>query len=163
MAKLKGLKKINKIINDFTKENFGVRANLDKEFLAYCRAKRIGYTLAVETEDINFFLEDAQARFPEVHADPFLWFLMHEVGHCMTDNTWTEAEKERINCKKSELSEVEDDQLRNDLYHTCPDEYFATRWAGQWMTKHQKKIAKFWNKIQPAIMEFYKKNGLLEV
>ena len=53
MAKLKGLKKINKIINDFTKENFGVRANLDKEFLAYCRAKRIGYTLAVETEDIN--------------------------------------------------------------------------------------------------------------
>ena len=72
MAKLKGLKKIDKIINDFTKENFGVRADLHKEFLAYCGAKRIGYTLAAETEDINFFLEDAQARFPEIHADPFL-------------------------------------------------------------------------------------------
>ena len=55
-----------------------------------------------------------------------------------------------------------DTDLRNNWYHCLPDEFFATRWAGNYMRKHPKKIAKFWAEMQAEIIKFYKKNGLLE-
>ena len=33
---LKGIRKVEKIINDFTTKNFGVTARLDTEFEAFC-------------------------------------------------------------------------------------------------------------------------------
>lgn len=161
MAKVKGLKKLNKIINEFTKENFGVKAKLGSEFLAYPQIQTINYAIASSTEDINFFITDAIAKYPHIQADPFLWLLLHEIGHCQTDAIFTEEESEYFNNRKEELEYIQDDQLRNDYYHCLPDEFLATRWAANYMINHQKKLTKFWkNKLQPALIDFYTKNSV---
>ncbi len=162
MAKIKGLKKINKIINEFTIKNFGVTAEIGTDFQAYCNSKHITYALVMTSESINYFKADAETRFPQVKADIFLWCLMHEIGHCMTDETWTIEEQAYFDCQKETLTGVEDDFSRYSWYHAIPDEYFATKYAGNFMTKHPKKMAKFWAKLGPALMIFYEKNGLME-
>ena len=35
-----------------------------------------------------------------VNADIFLWALMHEIGHCMTEDMWTDEEREYFNYQK---------------------------------------------------------------
>lgn len=162
MAIVKGLNRINKIINDFTQKNFGVTAELNAEFQAFCGSKVINYTLFYDEDSRKFFMDDAEARFPDVKADIFLWCLMHEIGHCMTDDAWTEADTNFfLNIRDEYLPFVEDDQMRYDLYHALPDEFIATNWAGNYMRKHPKKIAKFWAELQPAIIRMYKKNGVI--
>jgi hypothetical protein len=160
MAKIKGLKRINKIINEFTSQ-FGVRADLDSEFEAFCDEKRIGYVLFFNEDDKNFFIEDARKRYPGITADIFLWCLLHEIGHCMTEEMWTEEECLYFAEQKEAMTNIEDDQLRNDWYHACPDEFFATKWAGDYMMNHTEEIAELWTKLQAAIIRMYKKNGVI--
>jgi hypothetical protein len=159
--KIKGLKKVDKIVNNFTQKNFGVTAKLDNEFEAFCSKKVIGYTLFCDEDEKAYFIMDAQAKYPHINADIFLWCLMHEIGHCLTDDMWNENEQKYFYIQKKNMTNIEDDRLRNDWYHACPDEFFATKWAGDYMTAHPKKIAKFWNKMQMAIINLYKKNNLI--
>lgn len=166
MAKLKGMKKVHRIINEFTRKEFGVKAKLDTEFEAWCDENVIGYTLAIEEDDINQFLRDAEKRFPTVKADPFLWLLLHEIGHCMTNEMWTTEELTRFDEQREILGEIVDNfdtvtNIKNDWYHSLPDEYWATRFAGAYMMNKPKKVKKFWKKLQPAIIEFYQLNGLI--
>ena len=161
MAKVKGLKRINKIINKFT-EQFGIKAVLNDDFEAHCGEMIIGYTFAVNADDGYYFLSDVAMRYPDIEADIFLWSLMHEIGHCMTDSMWTEEELEYFWYQKERMTNEEKDYLRNDWYHATPDEFFATKWAGEYMLRHQKKICKFWNKLQPAIERMYRLNGVTD-
>lgn len=75
---------------------------------------------------------------------------------------WTEEELQYFEEQKESMAYEQDDQMRNDWYHALPDEFFATRWAGEYMRNHPKKVAKFWNKLQPALANVYIKNELLE-
>lgn len=161
MARLKGLKKVDKVINKFTK-SFGIKADLGTDFQAFCNGCVINYTLAIEKEDIDYFIADAEARYPDINADIFLWCLLHEIGHILTDDFWTDEELEYFEEQKEMLTAYEDDDLRNNWYHCIPDEFFATRWAGEYMRKHPKKIAKFWKELQTELIKFYKKNELTE-
>ena len=162
MAKLKGIKKIDRIINNFTK-NFNIKADLGEEFLAYCDDRLINYTLVIDEADINYFIEDAKKRYPDVQADIFLWSLMHEIFHVITDNMWTPEELDYFEEKKEEIYLLSNDELdlKNDFYHCLPDEFMATKMAANYMRKHSKEISKFWIKLQKAIISFYKRNGLI--
>ncbi len=160
MAKLKGIRRIDRIINNFTK-NFNIKADLGNEFLAYCPDRLINYTLVIDEEDIRYFKEDAEKRYPDVHADIMLWCLLHEVGHIMTDDMWTEEELDYFEEQKEHMTSCADDDNRNDWYHACPDEFFATKWAGDYMRKYPKRIAKFWNELQIALIDFYRRNDLI--
>lgn len=161
MNKLKGLKKVTKIINKFTQKNFGVTAMVGTEFLAYCDRKEINFAFAIPEDDINYYLYDVANRYPQIQADIFLWCLLHEVGHCMTDEIWSEEESVYfMNQKEEMLPYIEDDEMRNAWYHAIPDEYLATRWAANYMIKHPKKVAKFWHELQEELFKFYLKNNL---
>ena len=103
----KELKPITKAINKWTKKNFGIKTILNVDFCAWCEEKKIGYSLMVCTQDAETFLEDVSTRFPELKADYFLWCLMHEIGHCMTDNEWTEEEQERFDIQLQRMTELE--------------------------------------------------------
>ena len=159
--KLKGIKKIDKLINKFTKQ-FNVTANLGSDFQAFCDDRTIEYTLTIDKESIEYFINDAEKRYPDIKADIFLWCLLHEIGHVITDVIWTDEEFEYFEEQKTEMTRYSDADLRNNWYHCLPDEFLATRWAGNYMRKHPKKIAKFWAEMQSEIIKFYKKNGLLE-
>ena len=37
----------------------------------------------------------------------------------------------------------------------------ATEWALNYMATHSDEIAEFWSELQPAILRFYRKNGLI--
>jgi hypothetical protein len=159
IMKIKGLKKVNRIVNRFTKK-FGVTAKPDTEFEAFCDRMTIGYALTCDKDDKAFFIADAEKRYPDIKADIFLWCLMHEIGHCVTDGFWSYEEQAYFTEQKEAMTNIEDDQLRNDWYHACPDEFFATKWAGDYMRKHPKEIARFWKKVQKAIIQVYLKNNV---
>ena len=160
MTKLKGMKRVNRIINEFANQ-FGVTAKLDMEFQAFCDTMTIGYTLFFDEESRYYFVNDAEKRYPEVKADIFLWAFMHEIGHCMTDHLWNEEDQGYFEQRKEDIICIQDDQERNDCYHSCPDEYFATKWAGDYMRDHAEEIAEFWNELQTAIIRMYRKNGVI--
>ena len=156
----KELKPITKAINEWTMKNFGIRTNLGTDFGALPTKNEIYYTLVVGTQDAETFMEDVSTRFPDLKADYFLWCLMHEIGHCMTDDEWTEDEQNRFDEQLKRMTEIENTREKSFWYYSMPNEFFATRWAGEYMEVHPKKIKKFWNKIQPMILEFYLKNNL---
>lgn len=160
MAKLKGIKNLTKEINKWTQKNFGIKTVLNEDFCAWCDEFKIGYTLVVCSQDAETFLEDVSMRYPDIKADYFLWCLLHEIGHCMTDEMWSEEEQERFDAELERMTEIENTKDKSYWYYSIPNEFFATRWAGDYMTAHPKKIAKFWNKIQPKILEIYEKNEI---
>ncbi len=163
MAKLKGIEKVEKIVSGFAGQ-FGVTARFDTEFEAFCDNGRriVGYTFLINEGGCGHFVEDAIKRYPDVEADLFLWALMHEIGHCMTESMWTPEEREYFYYQKDMIadSEVEVEHM-NAWYHACPDEFMATKWAGDFMRNHPKQMKKFWKKFKKALMYFYKENGLI--
>lgn len=175
MAELVGLEKIEDIINRFLKKEFKITAELSEEFQAFIPERIVNYTFAPTSECVQNFIPDAEHRYPGITADPFLWLLFHEVGHIMTENMWTQDERNYFNDQKrkyfyigdeteEELQEASfayiDEELLSDIYHAMPDEFMATRWAGDYMVKNGRKVAKFWAKLQPAILEFYALNDV---
>ena len=161
LAELEGFDLVNDIINDFTMKNFNIKANPAAEFEAYCETKEIGYTFVYEQDNREYFIKDAEMRFPEIEADIFLWCLLHEIGHVMTNPLWTQEEIDYFCHQKDQCAYIEDDQARHDWYHAIGDEFFATKWAGEYMLAHQQEIIDFWDRFQTALMLFYFKNGLI--
>ena len=158
---LKGIKKLDKAFNKFT-QAFGVKASLAEEFEAYVGTNEIGYTVFFSTVGREFFLENAETRYPDIKADIGLWALMHEIGHIKTYDMWSEDEREYFNYLANEyIPEIEDDAERYRTYHNTPIEYMATKWAGDTMRANPEKIAKRWRKLQNALMAFYRANGLI--
>lgn len=159
MAKLKGIEKINNIINELTEE-FGIHAELGEDFSALCAENKITYTLVCTDEAKQYFLADVEARYPEIKADIFLWCLLHELGHCMTDDMWSVAEDDYFWMQKDRCSEIEDDEARYAYYYAIPDEFFATKWAGDFMLENIEYLGEFWQRLQAAIIMCYIENGV---
>ena len=69
--KVKGMKTVKKVVNEFTK-TFGVKAEWGNEFEALPTNKIIRFTVIVDEDMDRVFLEDAEARYPMIHANLFL-------------------------------------------------------------------------------------------
>lgn len=158
---LKGINKINDIINEFL-EPFELTAELGTDFDYSFLEDKIHYALVVGDTSSNLFLKDAEARFPDVHADVFLWSLLHEIGHSETLDDLDDGVEELCMEIKRELNEHQDwsTEIRYTIYFNCPDEKAATDWAGEYLTTHFKEISLFWNKLQKAIKDFYQLNSI---
>jgi hypothetical protein len=158
--KVKGMKAITKVVNEFT-QTFGVTAEWGIEFEALPTDKIIHFTIIVDEDMDRVFLEDAETRFPAVHANLFLWLLMHEIGHCMTDHLWTMDDEAYFMKVKDKLDEYFDtSESVNEWYHTIGDEYMATKWAGEYMTAHPKKMKRFCRRMNKAMEIFCEKNEI---
>ncbi len=158
---LKGINEINVLINKFL-EPFDLTAELGTDF-DYCFLEnKIHYALVVGDISSKLFIENAEARFPEAHADIFLWSLLHEIGHSETlDDLEDGVEKLCMEIKRG-LNEHTGWSIehRHTIYFNCPDEYAATDWAGEYIITHNNELTIFWNKLQKAINNFYKLNGV---
>lgn len=162
MAKIKGLKKLTAVVNEFTIKNFGVTAEFGAEFEALPSDKIIHFSIIVDEDIQGATIDDMEARFPLVHADMFFWLLMHEVGHCMTDEVWDMDDEAYFEKMKNRLDDYFDGDVfaKNEWYHVIGDEYFATKWAGCYMMEHPKKMRKFAKKFHKAYMKFIEKNAI---
>lgn len=156
---LKGIDEINKVINEFL-EPFELTAELGTDF-DYCFLEdKVHYALIVGDASSKLFMENAEARFPDIHADVFLWSLLHEIGHSETLDDLDDGVEELCIEIKRGLNGHTDWSIehRHMIYFNCPDEMAATDWAGEYMMDHKDEIATFWNKLQPVIKRFYELN-----
>ena len=168
MGKLKGTKAILKVVNEFT-QSFGIKAVWGEEFIAMPSDMKIRFTVVIDNALHKCFLEDCERRFPEVHAHIFLWLLMHEIGHCMTTDAWEVDDtwyflKAKKKLRRYIMNGSDDiDTITyhlNEIYHAFPDEFLATKWAGEYMGNHPKKMQKFNKKLNKAMIKFIQKNSI---
>ncbi len=160
---LKGLKELTAVINDFTMKNFEVTAKLGTEFAAVPPKRLIYFTFIVSETMQQTTIDDMEARFPHIKADPFFWLLMHEIGHCMTAEIWDTDDEIYFNKMKDRLDDYFEEDIfsQNEWYHVIPDEYFSTKWAGGYMEEYPKKMRKFAKKFHKAFAKFLKKNNAI--
>ncbi len=150
---VEGIKQITTVLNDYLKP-FGLVAEMDYEFAYYWESDLITFSLLDIPEASNLFLLDAESRFPQIKAPFFIWALHHEIGHnCTYDDLSEEdiAESYAIKNKILKAKKHSDDDKM--LYYTCPDEYAATEWAGNYIMTHQERIAKMWNVVSDIIKQ----------
>lgn len=148
------IKVITDILNEFLKE-FDCTAKFGADFEYNLVKNRITYALVVPDSMDKKFVKNAEKWFPYVHADVFLWSFLHELGHHETEDDFEEQDW------KVYFNIVGTPHLDPEIYYNLPIEAAATRWAGEFMESHTKEVATLWNKLVPAIHDFYEVTGLV--
>lgn len=155
---MKGLSKITKLLNNFVKTiDKELFVEEDSDFAYYPSSNKITYSLVVSEKDNADFMQSVEFFNPSVKCDIFLWSILHEIGHHKTIDELSEFDLE-----KSELIKflAAGGAIPEKRYYECPDERAATGWAVQYAEFHTSILAEFWEKLQKAIMRFYKLNHI---
>lgn len=145
------LQKITNILNDFLAP-FECVAEVGTDFSYYLASNTINYTLIVSEIHINTFTTFVNNLFPTIHADPFLWSVLHELGHHETEDDFEDDEWKEYD---DIVSNWDSFNQKDEEYYNLPIEYAATSWAGNYMITHTKEVKELWNKIKPLIAQFY--------
>jgi len=168
MAKLKGMKKLNKTISAELKP-FGIsKAVCSDEYSYNFIDESVNFKLTENEIEDRWFTEFIKERFNYNVRYPFVISLLHEIGHHKANDEITDAiqdfcenEKERITAEMFNADEDYSKKLEWQ-YFNLPDEIMATQWAVTYAIKHPKKIKKMWVKMKKALMNFYKINGVMD-
>ena len=166
--KLKGIKRIDKIVNRYLKEKFGIKAYLGVDFSAFLDRREIEYSVFTAGMGDKFFNKFVTGLAPNIKADIFLTSLFHEVGHIYTQYNLSESEWDYGWDEKADIENILNDQSIDEKvieeqhmrYFNLPEEIAATRWAITYMEKYADDVAEFWNELQPAILRFFRKNKI---
>lgn len=141
---------ITKILNDFLAAvGSECKVELGPDFAYWYADSVITYSVVNCKKNSDDFLANAKRIFPTINADIFLWSFLHEVGH---DFTYDDLTDEEYNISMM-MKDTGD-------YYNAPDELAATEWAGNYMLENSAVVAALWRNLQPAIMKFYKDNGV---
>jgi hypothetical protein len=139
---------------------FGLTAKLDTDFAYYYVKDLVTFSI-FSFKGYDDFMLDAESRFPYINGvSPFIWSLLHEIGH---HETWDELTEEELK-ESAEIKESinEKDHSSRMAYFTCPDEYAATDWAGHYIESHRDKIDEFWDKVLVELYDFYVSNNITD-
>lgn len=166
--KIKGKKKLNKAISAQLAP-FGIaKAVCSDEYSYLFDKEKVTFKLTEGTTEDLWFAEFIKERFDYEVRYPFVISLLHEVGHHKANNEiegtiydFCMAEKARISVEMEE-ADADRSKVLEWEYFCLPDEIMATQWAVNWAKTHPKQIEIMWSKMQSALMEFYKKNGVLD-
>lgn len=154
-------KKIRKRLNmAVTKElkKFDIdKARLDDDFAFYYFDNTVTFKLNNDDTEDKYFLEFVKNRFNFITDCPFILFLLHEVGHSMTENDivgavndFCLAERERIMLGVNSNITKEERKKLNFEYFNLPDEIMATAWAVDYIKTNPKKIKKMRKRLENA-------------
>lgn len=163
MAKLKGLNKLTRELNKYTEEKFGVTCRFGHQFQALPTDKIVYYAIMIGVEMQEIFFNDVHNRFPDIEVTDFTWLLFHEIGHCMTDDMWTQEDEDYFRKQRKLFKKdffTNEYELANEFYHTMPDEYFATKWASEYIRENPEEIEEFEEMFYEAFTEFLTKNEI---
>lgn len=157
MSELKGLDKINNILNDFLTP-FECKAEVGPDFAYWYATNTITYSFVTSERMEKLFKAFAKSIGLKVDVDIFLLSLMHEVGHV---ETWDELSKEECVYSQDVKEILTDSDEDCEIYFNLPDEYEATAFAVDYINEHENELKNWWNnKLQPAIMDFYGLNKI---
>jgi hypothetical protein len=168
--KIKGVRKLNDKVSK-TLAPFGItRAKVGDTYMYQFTDATVGFKITENTLEDRWFIEFVKERFNYNVRYPFIFSLLHEVGHHKANDEiegaiydFCTAEKERIEAAlaKDNISEKKAKKIEWQ-YFSLPDEIMATQWAVDYCRKHPKKIKEMWEQCQTAFYEFYKANGIAD-
>ena len=167
MAKIKGLKKLNKKISKQLAP-FGInKAFCSNDYSYIFASKQVTFKLTEGTYEDKWFTEFVKERFNYDVRYPFIISLLHEVGHSKTDAQIQDElydfcfkEKKRIDKEMQSVETIEEAKKLEWQYFNLPDEIVATAWAVNYAKTYPKKVEKMWRKSQKALLKFYNKNNI---
>ena len=169
MAKIKGIKKLNKAISKPLKDRFGIsKAVCTNEYSYIFEDESITFKLTEGTIEDKWFAEFINERFGYEVKYPFIISLLHEVGHHKANDeidgaiyNFCMAEKERISAEMQD-ADADKSKALEWQYFNLPDEIMATQWAVAYAKKHPRIVEKMWAEMAVALMEFYRVNGVFD-
>lgn len=168
MARIRGLRKLNKVVSAQL-QPFGItKAECSTSYGYYRNTHRVEYKLTEDTLEDMWFTQFVEEKFGYKVTLPFIFSLLHEVGHHMTDkeiddmtDLYCEDEKTLIDKEMENAKNLKKCRELEWRYFNLPDEIKATTWAVEYMKTHTAEIEEMWEKILVALEKFYKKNGVL--
>lgn len=168
MSKLKGRKKLNKVVSAQI-ANFGVKAKLSDTYTYIFSKNLVTYRLQENTIEDKLFNQFIFDRFGYEVKNTFMISLLHEVGHHLANDeiegmifNFCMDEKDRIEkAMKNATTENEIKELEYQ-YFALPDEIMATQWAVNFARNNKLECDVMWENIKTALFKFYKKNGLTD-
>lgn len=169
MAKLKGVKKLNKEMTEiFRISDDDIQLKL-ADIYSYIFEKNVITFTIQETFEDKLFNDFILERFDYKVKYPFVITILHELGHHFNNDEiegsiydFCISEKERI---EKEIFETNDDdrvKALNYQYFGLPDEIMASAWAVEWARHHKKQVKEMNKKVMKALNDFYEKNNVTE-
>ena len=140
--------KLDNILNNFLAP-FECSAMLGEDFAYWISDNTITYALLISDQHEDTFLKFVKELFPEIHADIFLWSLLHELGHNETNDDFDDKDHQEYR------NFINRQDITDEEYYSCPIELAATLWAGEYIQNHIDEIARLWEQIAAAIQEIY--------
>lgn len=165
MAKVKGIKKLNKaILEQFAQ--FGIeKIKVTDEFSYIYLKNKITYKITEGDIEDKLFCEHIKERFGYEVKYPFIMFMLHEVGHhlnndCIDDTLedFCTREKDRIEEEMAEALTADEVRKLEWQYFGLPDEIMASAWAVDFAKENPAEIERMWKAIEKAFHKFYAKN-----
>lgn len=167
MSKLKGRKKLNKVVSAQL-ANFGIKKAKLSDTYSYCYPNVITYKLTEVMED-ELFNQFVFERFGYKVENSFVFALLHEVGHHKANDNIVDdildfclQEKERIEKAMQTADAYDEIKELEYQYFALPDEIMATQWAVNFARNNKLECDVMWENIKIALFKFYEKNGLTE-
>ena len=164
MNNLKGIEKLEKVINNFLVP-FGLTGSFDTDFSYYYGEDKVTFSLIIPKYANQYFQEFVNSIGADIEVDIFLVSLLHEVGHSETYDDLDDMEIAYSDDIKAEIREelfagVTEDRKKQLYfkYFNLPDERAATEWAIEYLKANAVQITLDWLIISDAIVDFYKTN-----
>lgn len=167
MAKVKGIKKLNKALKKAFKPFGDINMRLAADYGYYPTDDTIEYRLTEgHIEDI-WFNQFVKERFGYKVKNTFMFSILHEIGHYYTIKEirdcdimffFCEDEKYRI---QTEMNTAKNERQCKKLewqYFNLPDEIAATAWAVNYARENAEEVEAIWQNVLKAIHKFYAKN-----
>jgi len=166
---LKGIKALNKTVSAQLKP-FGIsKAELSDEYAYYYDNEKVTYKITENTLEDRFFIDFVKDRFGYNVRYPFIFSLLHEVGHHKTGDDveglvydFCQKEKARINKAMAKTKTEKQAKKLEYQYFNLPDEILATAWAVKWSRRNPQKIEKMWEEIKNSLLTFYNINDIID-
>ena len=166
---IKGMEKLNKTVSTALKP-FGIAsAELSDEYAYLFTSEKVLFKITEDTMGDRLFIKFVKDRFDYDVRYPFIFSLLHEVGHHKTDEdvegaveNFCQEEKAILTDAIANTTDEKEIEKYEYRYFSLPDEIIATAWAVKFCKEHPKKVENMWKKMETALMDFYKVNGVLD-
>ena len=161
--KLKGVRKLNKVVNAFAKQ-FGVKFHLGTQFEISNTTNDAWYAVVLSDNYTEYYRSSVKEISNE-NIPIFLMSFLHEIGHYVTKEFFTEDEMDDEWLMKDEIQEKYDGEACKEYayeYFSLPMEQEATNWGVAYFKLHAKECMEFYNKFLTELYHFFKINHVEE-
>ena len=154
------VEELEAIVEEFIAPIGDIEAELGTDFYSFPYDNVIQFAIFVKDNSDKYFQNFVDTAFPLAKGlvGTFMWSVLHEVGHIMTDKEVTEEEENFSDKVKNILNNREKlEDLDYYVYFYLADEYKATEWAYHYIMNNLNRVLEYENKIYEKVLNFVEK------